>query len=196
MATKTMKPDPAATLEAAEAELRAARAERDEQAERSTGTVERHGTRRVERAVVRPDGPNGRVEVVTVDEPVVERESLGVLERLRAKRALGAAQERLALAEEAFEEAKAAAARSGPAARAAAIAAGEARLRRALPELTAQVESLTAALRAYHALLVELDRALIGDRYFAELAGAQLAEDLLGVWLGQIRMAFPPQDRT
>jgi hypothetical protein len=187
------RPEVAPTLSVreAQAQLVAARAQLAELQDRAAGSIEHRTTRREQHTVIRQ---TGRAEVVDVDVPHVETEHVGPLGRLRARRALADAEDRVALAEERLEEARLAATRDARVQRAEAIAAGEASIRRVLPDLLREVRTLQERLQAFHGELERLDRPL-GQRYFAELAGCPLVGELLGVWLTQVTSAFLTEQR-
>jgi hypothetical protein len=155
----------ALSVQEAEAQLATAQAELVQLQQRAAGSIEHRTTRREQHTVIQQ---TGRAEVVDVDVPLVETEHVGPLGRLRARRALADAEDRVALAEERLEEARLVAARDARAQRAEAIERGERAVQAELPRLIAQLRSAQQAMQAFAARMAELDRPLEGGRYFQE----------------------------
>ncbi len=189
----TTKLDAATAVREAEAQVTALRGEVAMQRALASGTVETPTTRQERRQYVTQ---TGAVAEAVVDAPHIDIRHVGPLERLKARRQLADAEDRLALAEEALEVAKAAAAVAARTQRAEGIAAGEAVLRRLLPDLLRDVRALQTRVQSYYAELERLD-APIQAAYFTQLAGCPvfLPGQLIDLWLAQIAAAFPPERR-
>ena len=186
------RPEPAVvptlSVSLAEAQLAAARAELAQLVQRAAGSIEHRTTRREQHTVIRQ---TGRAEVVDVDVPYVETEHVGPLGRLRARRALADAEDRVALAEEQLDEARLAATSAARMQRTETIERGELVVQAELPRLIAQLRGAQQAMLAFAERMAELDRSLEGGRYFQEATWVPLLpQQGLDYWVEWVTATF------
>ena len=180
-------------MQQAEAQLAAARAELAQLAQWAAGSIERQTMRREQRTVIRQ---TGRAEVVDVDVPHVETEQVGPLGRLRARRALADAEDRVGLAEEQLEEARVVATSAARMQRTETIERGERVVQAELPRLIAQLRGAQQAMLAFAERMAELDRPLEGGRYFQEATWVPLLpQQGLDFWVEWVTATFKLERR-
>jgi len=183
------EPETGPTLATARADVERLRTEAATLRALTSGTIESTVMRRERHSIIRPTG----VEVVEVDVPYIESRPIGALERLQARRKLGAVEEELLAAEEALALAlvrEAAAARER---RATAIAEGAVALRRLAPALFSAVREAQRLAVAWHAEIERVD-AQIGDGHFTSLAGGAplMPGQVLSGWIEHVSQALEP----
>jgi hypothetical protein len=184
---------PTLSVPLAEAQLAAARAELAQLAQRAAGLIEHQTMRREQHTVIRQ---TGRAEVVDVDVPHVETEHVGPLGRLRARRALADAEDRVALAEEQLEEARVVATSAARTQRTETIERGERVVQAELPRLIAQLRGAQQAMLAFAERMAELDRPLEGGRYFQEATWVPLLpQQGLDFWVEWVTATFKLERR-
>lgn len=175
---------PPISVREAEAAVTAAREAVDRLRAVATGEIGTWTRRREQRTVV---NRQGRTETVEVEEPVFQTTPVGPVERIRARRGLADAEDRLLLAEAALAEARLAAAAAARSARAEAIERGLAEVRRELPALIREVRAVQLRMQTFAAKLEGLD-APLGERRFQEAAWTPLlAGGSFDCWLEFVR---------
>jgi hypothetical protein len=157
---------PGVSVPEAQAALDAARGEHARLQERASGTVGRWGSRREERVYVTA---TGQPATAMVDTPIWETEPVGPLERVRARRALGDAADRVAICEEQLEAARQREAEAARTTREQVVGEGLALLRRELPRILREQRRVQAEWRALQARCEALDQRL-GQARFTEAA--------------------------
>jgi hypothetical protein len=125
-----------------------------------------------------------------VDVPHVEVEHVGPLGRLRARRALADAEDRVALAEEQVEEARLVATSAARMQRTETIERGERVVQAELPRLIAQLRGAQQAMQAFAGRMAELDQPIQG-RYFQEAPWVPLLpQQGLDYWVDWVTATF------
>ena len=131
-----------------------------------------------------------------MDVPHTELEHVGPLGRLRARRALADAEDRVALAEEQLEEARVVATSAARTQWTETIERGQRVVQAELPRLIAQLRGVQQAMQAFAERMAELDRPLEGGRYFQEATWVPLLpQQGLDFWVEWVIATFKLERR-